>query len=202
VSRGPGRVERAVSAALRDEPITFDGLARTAKASRQVVGRAVNRLATRGEAQVWSIRMTVPARRTRNYQMQQYVRGASLPLVGDRAKEEARRVLRLSTAMNILGNRQVDMAELAALPRPPIGGPNDNIGGLGTPGWEFMRMHLLKRAEEVGDAAGALAELHSALTRPLPRVSLAWAAEQLGMLPEYEAWQASLQEVHARISVA
>ncbi len=90
MSRGPGRVERMLSAHLASDHIqTYSELAVSIYGSdsrdrRQTVGRAAWRLYERREAQVWGMPATVDAERQSRYRMDTHVRGATLPLVGER----------------------------------------------------------------------------------------------------------------------
>jgi hypothetical protein len=173
MSRGPGHVERAVKAALRDEPLTYEDLARhvygdRTRAQLNTIGQVALRLARRDEAQLWVIRTVVPAQRSRAYSMSTRVRGLSLPLPEHKREFYSRELALLKLYLE----RAREYRAMPPLPppvRPPLGGKKGE--------WEREMLAAYEHAQRFIEAAeGRIAEsnglpiddIKQSLSRPLP----------------------------------
>jgi len=207
MSRGPGRIERALRDSLREDPVPYASVARhiygeDTHHGRQVIGRAANRLATRGEAQLWTIpATTVSTRYSRSYERRQPVKGLSLPLSEQAAEMWALRafaVWKLQGAEDWVRETNIDVSQT---PKPPIGGPTEPRLWGDRPAWRVLaytfgkpRVELIEARNNYVEALEWWEEI-APPDGPTPNVSLRWALDRLGVLSVYEKHWANLKEM-------
>jgi hypothetical protein len=212
MSRGPGRVERALAVALREEPISYDDLTRlvygeSSRGRRHTIGRVAKRLASRDETQLWVMRAVVPAHRNGSYSMSTRVKGVSLPLGDEAADKWALSAFAAYNELTSLEQLRRAAEDVAVTPTPPIGGKNTPLMGYDA-AWKAMRYIFNKPREEYvvalrqADEAVTLARRVVPPGGPWPQVTVEWAFERLGILSEYKTWSATLEEIEACLSSA
>lgn len=185
MSRGPGRVERMLSAHLASDHIqTYSELAvliygSDSRDRRQTVGRAAGRLYERGEAQLWKMPATVDAERQSRYRMDTHVMGATLPLAGERRAQFEELAAREDRVLQTLD-------ELSRDPPPP---PSRDARSDYAPFWKAIGLNF----EQPG-----LPELPPVPTGPMRRYpEIKYLADIYA--PAQRAYTASVDRISDRI---